>query len=187
MIFLESDSHYFHSKIIEYCNRPFKTAEKMNNTLIECHNSVVSKEDEVYHLGDFSFGNLDQTKQILKKLNGKHHLIIGNHDKFSWKEYIDIGFSSVQRFMYLSLPNIGCVGLSHDPAIATIDQTIPWITGHIHNLYDCCNNTINVGVDVRDFTPISTQQLEQCIKQIKITIKHNLIAVAKAKQEIFGE
>lgn len=38
-------------------------------------------DDEIYNLGDFSFYNsVEKTEQILTRLNGKHSLILGNHD-----------------------------------------------------------------------------------------------------------
>jgi calcineurin-like phosphoesterase family protein len=91
--FWTSDSHFLHGKIMKYCNRPFASAEEMesekfkpesikamNEELIRQWNAVVSDEDEVYHLGDVSMGTPSRTLEILYRLNGKIHLIKGNHE-----------------------------------------------------------------------------------------------------------
>jgi len=82
-IWITSDNHYFHKSIMKFCpqTRPFADVEDMNHTMIENHNAVVEPNHTVYFLGDFSFGNAEQTKLVLSRLNGQKHLIYGNHDK----------------------------------------------------------------------------------------------------------
>ena len=56
----------------------------MNSAIIDAHNSVVSNEDIVWHIGDFSMlgkDRRDSIGKVLSKLNGAHHLVLGNHDK----------------------------------------------------------------------------------------------------------
>ena len=52
----------------------------MDKALIENWNSVVGKNDIVFDLGDFAFAPNWRWKEILSQLNGKHHLILGNHE-----------------------------------------------------------------------------------------------------------
>ena len=96
MWFFTADEHYYHSKIIEYCNRPFRGVEHMNSSLIERFNVLVSKNDVTVHAGDFSWGNKSDTQKIIKQLNGSHIFLRGCHDhwlpksaKFVFQEHFE--------------------------------------------------------------------------------------------------
>lgn len=86
-IFLIGDPHFWHKNIIGYCNRPFKSVEEMNETLIANWNSVVGKYDIVYILGDFALCGKDRIIEIANRLNGRKRLILGNHDGASIETY----------------------------------------------------------------------------------------------------
>jgi len=79
-IWFSSDYHFFHNRVLEYDNRPFKDIYHMNETIINEHNNVVSNNDDFYFLGDFSFGSSKQTEESMSKLNGNKYFIKGNHD-----------------------------------------------------------------------------------------------------------
>ena len=84
-IWITSDTHFNHYNIIEYCNRPFSNVDEMNKELIKRWNSVVKKNDKVWHLGDFFLGKKDDAADIISHLNGNIYLIKGNHDiKNQW-------------------------------------------------------------------------------------------------------
>lgn len=80
-IWLISDTHFNHSNIIKYCDRPYLNATEMDWDMVDRWNSVVRPNDHVYHLGDVymkaSKGYMDN---LLSSLNGKKRLILGNHD-----------------------------------------------------------------------------------------------------------
>jgi calcineurin-like phosphoesterase family protein len=70
MVYIYSDPHFYHEKIIDYTDRPFDNAEEMNEALIKNWNDVVNKDDKVFVLGDFGLGNKEQMKAIVKRLKG---------------------------------------------------------------------------------------------------------------------
>lgn len=78
--FFTSDTHFNHANIIRFCNRPFKDVNQMNEVLIENWNRVISPGDTVFHFGDFCLGGSLEWTNVLDRLNGKIHLILGNHD-----------------------------------------------------------------------------------------------------------
>lgn len=51
----------------------------MNEALITNWNNVVKPNDTVFHLGDFAFGGSYIWNNVLSRLNGNIHLILGNH------------------------------------------------------------------------------------------------------------
>jgi len=83
--YIVSDMHFGHASIIKYCNRPFKTVDNMNNSLIRNWNSRIKHNDVVYHVGDFcfrhkSYGSKNSMLYWEDQLNGKIIHIKGNHD-----------------------------------------------------------------------------------------------------------
>lgn len=85
-VLFTSDTHFTHSNIIKYCNRPFESVKEMDDCLIDNWNSIVNKGDTVYHLGDFGFTpkakteGIERLQKICNRLKGNIILIKGNHD-----------------------------------------------------------------------------------------------------------
>ena len=119
MIFFTADEHYGHKNIIRYCERPFDNAKEQDFELMRRHNMVVSEDDVVYHLGDFSMrgkGDYDFLAKKMDKLNGIHHMILGSHDNFSPNQYLSAGFDSVHTSLHLELNGVTYF-LAHDPTL----------------------------------------------------------------------
>lgn len=98
-----ADLHFFHDALNHKMDqRGFATVEEMNQYIVEKWNRKVRKNDEVVILGDISLGHAEETNQILKQLNGRLYLVVGNHDhvlehrkmdssRFVWiKEYAEM-------------------------------------------------------------------------------------------------
>ena len=87
--FYISDLHFFHEYIMDYDHRLFQNASEMNDYMIEKWNGKVHNSDEVIILGVFSFGTPTETMYVLKILNGRKCLVIGNHDKYISHQGLD--------------------------------------------------------------------------------------------------
>ncbi len=74
------DMHLGHRNCLHLDNRPFSSVQEMNSVLIELWNGRVQKDDDVYVLGDFCYRSEEDPVTYLRKLKGKKHLIVGNHD-----------------------------------------------------------------------------------------------------------
>lgn len=155
-----SDTHFSSQRTLELSRRPYKTTEEMDKDMIRLWNATVSPDEEVYHLGDF--GNYE----IVKKLNGRIHLILGNYErkdieegKVTKEELLNYGFVSVDDFIILDnfnekLPNIKKLKLVHEPSKCKKDNEYFNLFGHIHGRQMCKRFGLDVGVDGHHMKPI---------------------------------
>lgn len=163
--FFTADWHFYHSIIIKYCNRPYKTERAMREDIIAKHNEVVGKNDTVYVIGDVGMlgrDKLSKLKPILAKMNGTKHLILGNHDEGKPFTYERMGFTTVHTALQYSDDII----LRHDPASANVLPDKTWLVGHVHNVFHITIDPIvcyNVGVDVNGFYPVTLKQIMENI------------------------
>lgn len=158
MIYLISDPHFGHKNIIQYESRPFKDLYDMDSTLIKNWNSTVSKKDVVYCLGDFSFYNKEKTSEIVSRLSGTKHLVMGNHDEsHSVKWWKDVGFD----FVYdCSICIKEYIWLSHKPMYMNVNMPYFNIHGDIHSMcMEDREHYLNVSVEQINYTPISLDSI----------------------------
>ena len=177
-IYFIADTHFYHTNIINYCERPFATVDEMNNVLIQNWNATVGYEDEIYILGDFAFEKADRVHSLVTRLAGKKYLLRGNHDKFLnnyelyerdfiWiKDYAEISACG-RKFVLFHYPitewagyyreAVHCYGHVHNGAVAqgTVDQL-----GKMGKKpYKLPGRAVNVGVDVTGFRPIGVHEV----------------------------
>ena len=170
-IFFTADTHFGHESVIKHCKRPFATLDEMNTALLLNWNSRVKNKDDIYIVGDFCYrGRMDDVLQILKQLNGRKHLIAGNHDKKYLKnEAFRNEFVSVVDILNLAVNGERMV-LCHYP-MAEWDGYFrgAWhIYGHIHNkqgetfeLMRSRKRGLNAGSDITNFYPVTFEELKQ--------------------------
>jgi calcineurin-like phosphoesterase family protein len=109
--------------------------------------------DDVFILGDVSFGSEQNTYDTLQMMNGKKHLIIGNHDHNIYKsKRLSSCFASMQNYKEITVDTTRLV-LFHYP----IESWNRWrhgaihLHGHMHGRFgdDNLKNRMDVGVDNR--------------------------------------
>lgn len=163
-----SDLHFGHRNCITFDNRPFNTVDEMDEVLINNWNKKVNNDDEVYILGDFCYRNSKDATYYLKKLNGKKHLIIGNHDKaiLNNKKALEM-FESINALTMIQDGSYNVV-LCHYPLAEWNNEYYGSIHlyGHIHNnkhdTYYYMNNKMNaynVGCMLNNYEPVSLEEL----------------------------
>jgi calcineurin-like phosphoesterase family protein len=85
MDWFTADTHFGHTNIIKYCNRPFADVKEMDNALLRNINDRVQYNDRLFHLGDVAFkGAARYLPTIRSRINCANVFVVpGNHDRES--------------------------------------------------------------------------------------------------------
>ena len=165
-----ADCHFYHDRICrEMDNRGFSGFEEMNEHMIAQWNKKVTAKDDVYILGDFCISKGDATERILDRLNGKLHLIVGNHDKYLTDKRIEARhwFRSIEAYQEIR-DNGRTVILSHYPVFCYKGQyrrdkdgkpLTYMLYGHVHNTHD--EALINRFIMETRATPVKSKHSDQ--------------------------
>ena len=132
-----ADMHFDHADIIAYDNRPFDTAEEMNEALIRRWNSVVGPGDLTWILGDFCAGDAERWREHLRRLNGRKCLILGNHDNRTAAAAVSDLLEDTAEYREIE-DNGRHVVLCHYPIPAFRDHYMGWyhLYGHVHTAFE---------------------------------------------------
>lgn len=175
-VYFTSDLHLGHKNIIKHCERPFESAEQMDQHIIANINTIVGQRDTLYILGDFTGPQTKRDGAIAyrKRIACKHvHLIQGNHDK----DFRDTDcFETDTYYQKLKLAGRKII-LFHYP-IAEWDGK--WrgaihLHGHSHNKLEYNQRNIeqgllrfDVGVDANGFRPVSEEEIFELARQAEL-------------------
>lgn len=185
MIYLTSDTHFCHDREYIYQARGFSSIEKHDENIVKNWNSIVNPDDEVYLLGDVILMNTEYGLRYLQQLNGKIHIIRGNHDMDSRaKRYITL--PNVVEVVYATMITYKNRDfyLSHYPTLVTNDIDKTPYKKNIRNLYGHTHQTNKfynenpymycVCLDAHNNYPVSLEQIHEDIKaQIEKKEKEN--------------
>ncbi|MCR5827560.1 MAG: metallophosphoesterase [Bacteroidales bacterium] len=167
-VWFTADTHFSHEKIIGFSNRPFTNVTAMNEELIRRWNATVPADGIVFHLGDFCLGNSTEWNSIVYRLNGKIHLILGNHDMRHIRQSYMAMFQSVAQQITIKVGDQTII-LNHNPFLCYGGsyRDVWQLFGHVHSgpqsqtgldvprLQYLFPLQYDVGVDNNDYRPVS--------------------------------
>lgn len=143
------------------CDRPFGSTDEMDETLIARWNSVVRKGDVVWHLGDFAMkATAERIAEVFARLNGKKHLIIGNHDR---AKTLTLPWASrPEHRAYLRHPAERLPIVLDHYAARTWSKShhgAAHLYGHSHGTLPGFGRSLDVGVDCWGFRPVAWDEI----------------------------
>jgi calcineurin-like phosphoesterase family protein len=162
--FLTADPHFGHAKMIEDGMRPFSSVAEMNQVMIANWNRVVNAKDVVWVIGDFAFSMTeDEVAEVFHALNGRLRLVLGNHD---------LDHSGELRKGIAKLPwdrIVTRAEIKHGRQRIILDHYagLTWSAdhygsylayGHSHGKLTGLPGSIDVGMDVQGYRPISVEE-----------------------------
>lgn len=187
MIYFTSDLHLGHDRFFIWYQRGFKSVEEMNEGIISRWNSRITDEDDVYILGDLVMGGVENV-EMLERLNGKLHIIFGNHDGPKKREayaeldnVIECGWATELKYRKYTF------FLSHYPTMVINDEIKDLnslrecplnLFGHTHqelsNFYNDDCRMYHVGVDSHNCYPVAIDDVINSMKR-KFEVQKSVI------------
>lgn len=159
--YFTADTHFGHAGMMSERMgrpRPFTSVEQMDEAMIAAWNNRVRVTDEIWHLGDFAYAaSAAHCWAVFSRLNGRKRLILGNHDKarttdlpwYSQDERAEIVVEG-RRFV-LSHYGMRTWNRIHHGSLH--------LYGHSHGSLPGCGQSLDVGVDVWDWRPITVPEI----------------------------
>ena len=163
-IYVCADLHLNHPEVVSNCREIFRSSQDHDKYIIDRYNSVVGKDDLVYILGDVGFKPIEALKKLIRQLNGRKILIIGNHDQLDDNTYRNMGFIEIYRHPVYYSENII---LSHIPLKEGFNN--PWVInihGHLHQSNLNLENYFNVNVEKTNYLPINIEVFKEKAQKI---------------------
>ena len=182
MIYFTSDFHFNHQKPFIYEPRGFSTPEEMNDCIIQNFNSIVKFDDDVYVLGDLMLGGAERHQDgldLISALNGKLHIVRGNHDSDKrWEGYKTLhNVVEMENSIYVKHKGYHFY-LSHYPSVTSnYDYDKPLkarllnLCGHSHTQNPFTHSEIgyiyHVELDCQNMKPISVDTVIDVFHDMK--------------------
>lgn len=162
MIFYTADLHFHYKPFLP--GRPFASVDEMDEAMIRLWNETVTDEDTVYVVGDVGYNGGYVPGDALGRLQGRKHLIRGNHDTgFENAPKLFDYFETVTDFNEIDDGETHIL-LCHYPILYRKRGYM--IHGHLHQArgpeYDILRQMprmLNAGVDVNFYRPVTLAQL----------------------------
>ena len=203
-VWFTADLHLGHGNIIRYCKRPFLSEAELekieelgergkwqisdeslrnhDDALINAINERVDTKDMLWILGDFCRGSLVTATEYRNRIACENvYLVIGNHDKTLikpiFKDVIDQGLIEIEGQL---------IWLNHYPMRSWYRSHLGcWhLYGHVHGMLvpedEAADHTLtmDVGVDARDYKPVSFEEIYEYMKPREIKFKERALMIS---------
>jgi calcineurin-like phosphoesterase family protein len=174
--FFTSDTHFDDPYSLQYFNRPFQSMDEMNRVMVEKWNSVVTENDMVYHLGDFTLDDIDHFTKWVKQLHGNIRILPGSHDQPWLTDFVDS--EKVQLIAPLVSVEFSELAAGNSPQVIVLchysmqvwDRSNhgSWhLFGHSHGKLKGIGLSFDVGVDCTEFAPLSLERVAAKMAALK--------------------
>jgi calcineurin-like phosphoesterase family protein len=171
-VFLTSDEHYGHERIITLAKRPFASVEDMNETIIARHNKKVPNNQGqlTIHVGDMFWQTMsyEEASLILRRLHGRHAFIFGNHDELVEKSVLlrnlftwIVGKNKASGSEQIKWNNHKITLNHYSQRVWDGSHKGHWhLYGHSHGALTGLGKSFDIGVDGHGFSPWSMEEIE---------------------------
>ena len=165
-----------HDKEFLYRSRGFESIKDHDEAVIERWNSIVDNNDDVYLLGDVMLGDNEYGKSCIARLNGKIHVMLGNHCTAARERIYVEELDNIVEVNYATILKYGKCSfyLSHYPTITSnyddghhFNQRLFNFYGHTHqkdNFYNGMFCIYHVGLDSHNCIPVL---IDDAIKEMR--------------------
>lgn len=172
MIYYAADMHFGHGAVIRMEGRPFADTDEMDRAMAANWNARVRPDDDVWVAGDVAYRAGRPVADYVRRLSGRKHLVVGNHDaKWMGREPDALAmFESVEQIAWVSDGGRRVV-VCHYPMMEWPGfWRGSWhVYGHIHSnrpgaYFDILRTepyarALNAGADVNGFAPVTLDEM----------------------------
>ena len=161
-------------------NRGFASTEEMEDVIVENFNSILTKRDVLYHLGDFYWNNdMEGIRKFIARLKFKKLIFLkGNHDKPLIKYMKQTKDSRLELYSDLFLKDSGYeLHLYHYPVFCydkkynngqLKEYKYIGLHGHQHKNQNGelmkVKGAVNVNVDMNIYMPLNIDDIVEIVK-----------------------
>lgn len=177
-VFFSSDIHFGHDNLRKFYPKTrgsFPSVEALDAHIIKEWNARIAPGDDVFILGDLGHGNPGHLDRCLAQLNGDKVLVVGNHDKKTWRN-VKHHFVEVHQSYYEEWIGDKFVTMCHYPIWEwnSISRGAYHLHGHLHGKpHGIPGRILDVGIDNNNLLPFSFDDVVRFMEKREIR-KHNV-------------
>lgn len=148
-----ADPHFGHRGILFHCERPFESVAEMDQVLISNWNEAVQPDDDIWVLGDLVYKSRRPASHYLEQLNGRKHLVWGNHDSQQVRNLP--AWTSSQAYAEIAVDGRKLILFHYAMRVWNgLHRGALHLYGHSHGKVPGTRKSADVGVDCWDYRPV---------------------------------